>query len=928
MPRASLAGHATRPRDADHAARARRAGAGALVALALTLWTGPAAGWGFTGHRLVNARAVGTLPPELRALFEADADWLAEHGVDPDLWRGAGHEHEAPNHFINLDAFSQPPFSDVAHDETEHRRRLGARAAEVGRVPWRVGEVYAELVAAFRAGDVAGALRHAASLGHYVADAHVPLHALRNYDGQETGQQGLHARWESVLVERFEQQLAPQIEPGRATHIDDPTAFVLDALRASYAEAEGLFASDLACRGAYDLAETRADERYDDAYYSKMYAREERRLVARLTASAEAVGSLWRSAWEDAGRPSLGEPLRFAHVRGRSKAVLLSLDGASEDVLAAAMARGLMPHLARLRGAGARARGVLAPLPAKTAPSHAALFTGAWSGRNGVAANEQPRPQASLREFDSGFSAEALRAEPLWVSAARQGLRATVVTGPQSHPFEPFTSGKRFGSDFARQLTLINGYQTPVAADGVLDEDDALWDVPKTWPEALPEHVGALRTLSLRVGEATLQALLFDDPQDAASGFDTLLVRDARAGGTPARLKPLAAARDAAAFGRLVAAFESGRAALFLRLFELAPDGSRLLLYHAGAGVLKTSPATLEQAVLEETGGFVPNSAAWTYERGELGRTLAQGGDGSAEERYLETLALTLRQFGRLSDFARTRTAWHLLVAYVPLPDDFFHVWLGLLDASLASHDARLAARLQPYFERALGLLDDYLGALSAALPGDAYLAVAADHGQTGADHVLRANVALREAGLLTVGADGQIDPTRTRAALFRDAGFVVINRTARAQGLVAPEAEDDVVRRVRAALLGVRAPDGQRPVLDVLDRRQGGEFGAGPPYGGDLYLSLAPGYLASGALDGPLCERIAPRGHHQLDQTRPGLPSALVIHGPGIAGGGDLGLVRAIDVAPTLACLLGIDPPAQAEGQALRAACREHARP
>ncbi|MGC6428813.1 MAG: hypothetical protein ACON4Y_05945 [Flavobacteriales bacterium] len=40
-------------------------------------------------------------------------------------------------------------------------------------------------------------------LGHYIADANVPLHTTINYDGQLTGQKGIHAFWESRLPELF-----------------------------------------------------------------------------------------------------------------------------------------------------------------------------------------------------------------------------------------------------------------------------------------------------------------------------------------------------------------------------------------------------------------------------------------------------------------------------------------------------------------------------------------------------------------------------------------------------------------------------------------------------------------------------------------------------------------------------------------------------
>lgn len=292
----------------------RRAAAGrrarALVCAAATLSASapvslPAAAWGFTGHRLVSAKAVATLPAELRALFDAHAVYLAEQSLAPDQWRVAGQPNEGPNHFLDLDAFGAYPFAAIARDEGEHRRRHGEQAAARGRVPWRVGEAYADLVAAWRARDAARVLEHAGVLGHYVSDAHVPLHAVLNYDGQLSGQQGLHARWEGELVARHLRRLETAVRPRAAARVADPVAFTLDALRDSFLAAPGVFESDLACRPRPDRSAPLASDAYDDAYYARLYEREEDRLVRRLTAAAEAVGALWRSAWEDAGRPVL-----------------------------------------------------------------------------------------------------------------------------------------------------------------------------------------------------------------------------------------------------------------------------------------------------------------------------------------------------------------------------------------------------------------------------------------------------------------------------------------------------------------------------------------------------------------------------------------------------------------------------------------------
>src|SRR5262245_16248120 len=134
--------------------------------------------WGFTAHRMVNRKAIATLPRPLRGLFERNAAYVVEHSIDPDLWRTAGLLGEGPNHFLDMDAFGSYPFDAIPRVEADHLRLHGPQAAEKGRLPWRVAEVYADLVAALRAKDPARVLERAATLGHYVADAHVPLHAV------------------------------------------------------------------------------------------------------------------------------------------------------------------------------------------------------------------------------------------------------------------------------------------------------------------------------------------------------------------------------------------------------------------------------------------------------------------------------------------------------------------------------------------------------------------------------------------------------------------------------------------------------------------------------------------------------------------------------------------------------------------------------
>jgi predicted AlkP superfamily pyrophosphatase or phosphodiesterase len=899
------------------------------AALAAVVWAaaaGDAAAWGFTAHRVINARAVETLPEPVRGFYRANAAWLAEHSIDPDLARDSSAD---PDHFLDMDAFGAWPFTEISADEAEHLRRFGPEARAKGRLPWRLAEDRARLVAAFRAGDREGILRFSASIGHLIGDAHVPLHAALNHDGQLTGQKGLHNRWESELVERFRRQLEPAALPAAARPAGDTVALAFAVLRDSYLHSLEVLASDRASAGPLDLAETPEDDRYDDAYYTRMFEREAARVSARLAASASLAGSLWLSAWEAAGRPALDPAFRMPYVRGQARAVLVSLDGAGAEIVEDGIARGLMPRLRALRARGAAARGAMSALPTKTAPGHAALFTGAWGDRSGIVGNAVPVPGGSVLEGENGYSATPLTAEPIWFAAARQDLDAVVVTGTQVHPFGVYFDERRFRGWAGRRLTLFDGYQNVDAHDAVLTEAEVVWRPAGPTFSPLPAHHGEAREATLEVAGVRIDAWAYDDPADPAGGLDTLLLALDGDPGAGVALKAVAPRADASAFGSLTIPVAGGETEIYFRLHALAPDGSRLLLWRSAPSVLRSNKTRLESAALDAAGGFVGNGAAYAYEQGRLGLPLWQGGDGAAEARYLETAALVVRQFSRLNAFAFDRTGWDLLVTYLPYPDEALHRWYGFLDPTLPGHDPALAARLRPHADRVLVMVDEYLGRIEDEAGRGAIVAVGADHGMTSAAAYFKPNVVLARAGLLAFDASGRPDLARTKAVYFPgNSGYVLINRVGRPGGIVAPAEEEDVRRRVAAALTGFADPASGRPygvrVLDVRTDSPATPNGAtrGGAHAGDLFVELdRAGVVLSERTTGDPVEPRRPEGTHFQDPQSRRMHASFVIAGPGVASGADLGVIQQIDIAPTLAALLGMDPLAHAAGHPLPAA-------
>src|SRR5262249_31514160 len=159
-----------------------------------------ASAWGFAGHRLIMARAIELLPPPLKPLFDRFRDELVIRVVDPDLWRNVGWEDD-PNHFLD---FGMPelgpyPFDGLPRDYSKAVEKFGMPLMKrVGLVPWREAEMFGNLrrsfegfsrESAYATGDV---VVFSAVVSHYIQDAHQPFHASNNYDGQLSGNSGIH----------------------------------------------------------------------------------------------------------------------------------------------------------------------------------------------------------------------------------------------------------------------------------------------------------------------------------------------------------------------------------------------------------------------------------------------------------------------------------------------------------------------------------------------------------------------------------------------------------------------------------------------------------------------------------------------------------------------------------------------------------------
>lgn len=290
-----------------------------LVAMAVIAWPvltehENAHAWGFYGHKRINRMACFTLPPELFPFFKKHIDFLSDHAVDPDRRRYAV-KGEAPRHYIDIDHYAKDgadPFAIVPRKWDDAVAKFTEDTLQAyGIVPWHIRLMYARLVTAFQRGDVDRILSNAADIGHYIADAHVPLHTTENYNGQLTGQYGIHAFWESRIPELSAENY--DHFTGRARYIDDPLTVAWEAVMASHAALDSVFGIEkrLTAEWPNDQRYTFEDRgqgaaraysrEFTKAYEDAMGGMVER----RMNESIITVGSFWYSAWVEAGQPDM-----------------------------------------------------------------------------------------------------------------------------------------------------------------------------------------------------------------------------------------------------------------------------------------------------------------------------------------------------------------------------------------------------------------------------------------------------------------------------------------------------------------------------------------------------------------------------------------------------------------------------------------------
>ena len=255
--------------------------------------SGNAWGWGGTAHKFINQNAVVHLPSSL-AQLAAQQEFLANHASDADNRKSAD-TAEAPKHYIDLESY--PDFPHLPANLASLIAQYGwATVKEIGILPWATAWSLDSLTAQLERGEMSKAYQTAADLGHYVADAHQPLHCTVNYNGQFTGNDGIHSRYESGMINLYQSLLT--VSPDSARYVADPYAFALDYILRSLTFADSIMQADNAAKAASGWNGFGTPPQ---SYYTVLWQQTQHMTTMLIQEATVHLACLWYTAWVNAG---------------------------------------------------------------------------------------------------------------------------------------------------------------------------------------------------------------------------------------------------------------------------------------------------------------------------------------------------------------------------------------------------------------------------------------------------------------------------------------------------------------------------------------------------------------------------------------------------------------------------------------------------
>ena len=253
-------------------------------------------GWGSSGHRIINEKSALSFNQEMQD-FNTWAQFLADHASDAD-YRKDQDPNEGPKHYIDIDLYYSFLFYGRIPQTIDSVIDMygSGFVYDNGILPFATMATVEFLEQCFENHDFETAKSVAADLGHYVADGHQPLHITSNYDGQNTGNTGIHSRYETAMINVYSDEI--QYDGLPVNYIENVTDYVFDYIYHNHTYVDSIIDAD-------DYAKIVAGNTYSSEYKEVLWNQTRNLTMQLMRNASHRLTELIYTAWKNAGSPSL-----------------------------------------------------------------------------------------------------------------------------------------------------------------------------------------------------------------------------------------------------------------------------------------------------------------------------------------------------------------------------------------------------------------------------------------------------------------------------------------------------------------------------------------------------------------------------------------------------------------------------------------------
>ena len=568
--------------------------------------------------------------------------------------------------------------------------------------------------------------------------------------------------------------------------------------------------------------------------------------------------------------------------------VLISWDAARTDMIDKLMQAGDLPTFSSLVAAGIHAEYAQTIDPSLTAAAHNSISSGSYPTHTGITSNSFHVSGDDFYWYRKGFEQAMDNAEPIWVTASRNGLTTAAVFFPGGTPalntqLADYTIGygiqDAYSSQYNIELTPADGWN----------------DVPLSYSMPL---AGSFTIQN--VGRVLLY--VYDSTDNQIEDYDSVILNTTPSGSEPAL--PLKESQ----WGSFILLKHAYAGADFL--IQKITSKS-ITLYHTGVEHNTAAPSSLLDAINQKFGFFPAGGDAYALEHGWI-----------TEEDFLYGLE---RQSVYLAEVAAwVYNSYHpdLMLTWQDPFDSAGHQFL-MTDTRQLNFSPERSRQYQEYYERAARVADDSLAYMMNAFDLDhTTILLVGDHGMAPIYSIVYVNTLLEQAGLLTLDMQNNVVLSKTKAFAIASGGAVhiYINLIGREKGggTVTEEQYPLIQQQIISIFKGLIDPNTSLPVFQrVLARNELASLGLDHANSGDVFAQAVTGYHLDGWRGNDFIFADADfYGQHGYDSSLPEMHTIFIAAGYGITQPGtQIPPVKVVDYAPTIAWLLSITPASTVDG-------------